>query len=85
MQPYNLELEKITKRIKKEKARLVCLQFPEALKPIATEVADFIEKRTKAKCVIWIGSCFGACDLPHLDKVKPKIDLLIHFGHKQRN
>jgi len=83
MKEYNLELEKIIKKIKKERAKIVCLQFPEGLKPSALATADIIEKETKAKCLIWLGSCYGACDIPNLDKLKPKIDLLIQFGHSE--
>ena len=80
---YDLELDRIISLIKKEKARLVCLQFPDGLKNIATKVADFVEKNTGAIVLIWMGSCFGACDTPNLDKVKPKVDLLIQFGHSK--
>ena len=32
--------------------------------------------------LIWFGSCYGACDIPvGLDKIRPKIDLIIQFGH----
>ncbi|UCD21037.1 MAG: diphthamide synthesis protein [archaeon] len=78
---YNLELDKVVQKIKKSRAKTVCLQLPEALKPKATEITDKIEKETKAKCIIWIGTCFGACDIPDLSKLK--VDLLIHFGHKE--
>jgi diphthamide biosynthesis enzyme Dph1/Dph2-like protein len=78
---YNLELERAIKTIKKQKAKFVCLQFPEALKPLAPKVAKEIEQATKAKCLIWLGSCYGACDTPFLENVKPKIDLLIQWGH----
>ncbi|MEM2089898.1 MAG: diphthamide synthesis protein [Candidatus Pacearchaeota archaeon] len=78
---YDLELKKIIKEIKKQRAKLVLLQLPEALKAKALEIVDEIESKTNAKCLIWIGSCYGACDIPKLDHIKPKIDLLIHFGH----
>jgi len=78
---YNLELDKIIKEINKAKAKLVCLQLPEALKPKATELVKEIEKNTKAKCLIWLGTCYGACDIPPLNNTK--IDMLIHFGHTE--
>ena len=79
---YNLELEKAVNAIKKEKARLVCLQLPDGLKPKATDIAEFIEKNTNAKCVIWLNSCFGACDLP-LEIERLGIDLIIQWGHSK--
>ena len=77
---YNLELEKTIKQINKSKAKSVCIQLPDGLKPKAKEIADKIEKETNAKVIIWAGSCFGACDIPNLNN---KIDLLIHWGHSK--
>ncbi len=78
---YDLELERVIKTITQKKAKLVCIQLPEGLKPLGTKIVDEIEKNTKAKCLIWLGSCFGACDVPNLSHIKPKIDLLIQWGH----
>ena len=77
---YDLELEKVISEIKKIKAKLVCLQFPEGLKNKAVDVAEFLEKNTSAKCLIWMSTCFGACDVPNLPK---EVDLLIQFGHSK--
>lgn len=77
---YNLELSKAIKEIKKQKAKTVCIQLPDGLKPKAKEIADKIEKETNAKVLIWAGSCFGACDIPDL---KDKVDLLIQWGHSR--
>ena len=79
-QNYNFEIEKIIRKIKKEKAKFVCLQLPEGLKPFALEIADIIEEKTKAKCFVWLGSCYGACDIPPIEK---HVDLLIQFGHSK--
>lgn len=77
---YELEIEKVIGKIKKQKASKVLIQLPEGLKPKAIEIADKIEKETKAKVFIWIGSCYGACDLPQgIENIG--IDLIIHFGH----
>lgn len=77
---FNLELEKAVKEIKKQKAKHVLIQLPDGLKPRAMEIADFLEKNTKAKIIIWAGTCFGACDLP--PEIK-EIDLCIQFGHSK--
>ena len=77
---YNLELEELSKYINKEKAKLVCLQLPDGLKPEATKITRFLEKNTKAKIIIWLGSCWGACDIPtHLKDLK--FDLIVQYGH----
>jgi 2-(3-amino-3-carboxypropyl)histidine synthase len=79
---YDLEIERAAAEIKKAKAKLVCIQLPEGLKPQAKKIADALESRTKSKVVIWLGSCFGACDTPQgLEKLG--IDLLIQWGHKR--
>lgn len=79
---YDLELEKAVNNIKKSKAKLVLLQFPDGLKLYATSVVDYLQENTKAEFLIWFGDCFGACDLPvGLENIKPEIDLIIQFGH----
>jgi len=79
---YELELEKVIAVIKKEKAKLVLLQFPDGLKKIAHEVAAFLESATGSTCIVWGGSCYGACDLPPVAELeKLGITLVVQFGH----
>ncbi len=75
---YNLELERAVKEIKKAKARTVCVQLPDGLKPVADDIVNYLEKNTDAEVSIWLDSCFGACDVPQLD-----VDLLIQWGHTE--
>jgi len=80
---YELEIEKIVKTIKKEKAKRVLLQFPDGMKPWATAIADEISKKSNdnnVEVLIWLGSCFGACDVP-LQVEKLGVDLIVQFGH----
>lgn len=77
---YDLELERVVDRVNKEKARLVCIQLPDGLKPKAKLIQNEIEKKTKAEVIIWAGSCFGSCDIP-LEVERLGVDLLIQFGH----
>lgn len=79
---YDLELEKVVSRIKKEKAKLVCVQLPDGLKPYANVIQHKIEEDTDANVIIWAGSCFGACDLP-LELKNLDVDLLVQFGHSE--
>ncbi|MFH0977792.1 MAG: diphthamide synthesis protein [Candidatus Woesearchaeota archaeon] len=77
---YDLELNRVVATIKKQKAKLVCIQLPDGLKPLAGKISDEISAKTKAKVLIWAGSCFGSCDLPQgLEKLG--VDLLIQWGH----
>lgn len=76
---YNLELKKVINQIKKQNAKLVLVQLPDGLKPYAKEIQETIEDKTNAKVITWMGSCFGACDIPSVEK----IDLLVQFGHSE--
>jgi len=77
---YDLEIERIIDEIKKKKAKIVCLQLPDGLKPKAQLIKTEIEKNTAAQVLIWGGSCYGSCDLA-LEVKKLGVDMLIHFGH----
>ncbi len=81
---YELEIDRVIKEIKKQKAKIVCLQFPEGLKSLSTEIAQEIENKTKSEVLIWIDSCFGACDTP-VGLENFKVDLLVQWGHASWN
>ena len=82
MENYNLELEKAEEEIRKSNAKLVCIQLPDGLKPKAKEIQEYLEKNTDSKVVIWLGSCWGGCDVP-LQVEKLGVDLLIQWGHSE--
>lgn len=79
---YDLELGKAASEIKKQNARKVCIQLPDGLKPMAGEIKNELEAKTGAEIIIWLGSCFGACDIP-IQAESLGIDLMIQFGHSQ--
>jgi len=79
---YALEIDRIAERINRMKAKRVCIQLPDGLKPKAEEIQREIEEKTEATVLIWAGSCFGACDTPGgLEKLG--VDLLVQFGHSE--
>ena len=79
---YDLELNKVIEKIKKQKAKLICIQLPDGLKQYAKEIEEEIEKKTNAKVVIWLDSCYGACDVPeHIETLG--VNLLIQWGHSE--
>jgi 2-(3-amino-3-carboxypropyl)histidine synthase len=83
---YDLELDRVVSEIKSSKAKLVLLQFPDGLKIYATAVVDYLKDETNGKVefLIWMESCYGACDSPvGIEKMSPKIDLVIQFGHSE--
>ncbi|MBN2458441.1 diphthamide synthesis protein [Candidatus Woesearchaeota archaeon] len=78
----DLELERVISEIKRAKARKVCIQLPDGLKPKAEMIQERILKDTSADVVIWAGSCFGACDLPSgLERLG--VDMLVQWGHSE--
>lgn len=87
---YELEIERIVETIKKQKAKRVLLQFPDGLKPYATSIKNEIEKelaksksgKDRPELIIWMDSCFGACDVP-LEAERVGVDLIVQFGHSE--
>jgi len=77
---YNLDLNSAVDSIISKKANLVLVQFPDGLKQYATAIVDYLENKTKAEFIIYLGSCFGACDTP-VGMENLGIDLMIQFGH----
>lgn len=81
MNDYDLEIDNVICEIKKSKAKMVGLQFPEGLKDRALEVAQRIEASTKAKAVVMADPTYGVCDLKKDQARKLGIGMIIHFGH----
>ena len=54
---YDLELDKAVEKIQKHKAKLVCIQLPDGLKPYAKEIQEHVQEKTDATVVFWLGSC----------------------------
>ena len=81
---YELEIGKIVDSINKEKAKKILLQFPEGLKPYSQSICDKIEDEINCECFIWMGSCFGACDVP-VEISKLGVDMIVQFGHSAWN
>ena len=75
---YELELKRIVTEIEKTKAKNVLLQLPDGLKPWGPAICDYLENESLVKISIWLGKCFGACDLPNSN-----CDLVVQFGHAE--
>ena len=90
-QLYELEILKIVKTIKAQKLPReggwdklnVLLQFPDGMSHYAQTIANEIESKTNCNCMIWLDSCFGACDIPI--ETKNIVDLIIQVGHSKWN
>ena len=77
---YDMDLDKVIRKINSKDARTVGLQFPEGLKMQAVKIARAIEEETEATVIISGDPCFGACDVSDW-KMKGSVDLIVHYGH----
>jgi 2-(3-amino-3-carboxypropyl)histidine synthase len=73
---YDLELGRVVREIGESGAKSVLVQLPDGLKPWALVIVDYLSERCDVEVRIWLGSCFGACDLPNSEA-----DLVVQFGH----
>ena len=80
MSLYDMDLDKVIRKINSKDARTVGLQFPEGLKMQAVKIARKIEEETEATVIISGDPCFGACDVSDY-KMKGSVDLIVHYGH----
>ncbi|MEK6885540.1 MAG: diphthamide synthesis protein [Nanoarchaeota archaeon] len=83
---YDLELDKTAKEIIKQKAKRVLIQLPDGLKPYAMDIYQELKDKTqnKPEIIVWMGSCFGACDVP-TEVEKLGIDMIVQWGHSAWN
>jgi len=77
---YNMDLDKVIRKINSKNVETVGLQFPEGLKMQATKIARKIEEETESTVIISGDPCFGACDVSDY-KMKGSVDLIVHYGH----
>jgi len=75
---YDINFEKIKKKLENSGAKKVLLQLPDGLK---NDYAVFEEKLKGCyELFFWLGTCFGSCDIPTFVK-SLGIDAIVHFGH----
>ena len=84
---YDLELDRVTSEIKKQKAKRVLIQLPDGLKPYAAsivgELKNKLGSKSKTEIFVWLDSCYGACDVPSAEAEKLGVDMIIQFGHSE--
>ena len=77
---HDLELKRVIAGIKEHRAKRVCIQLPDGLKPKAGSIKKILEAEAGVEVIIWLGSCYGACDIP-LEVEILDVDMLIQWGH----
>jgi len=76
---YLIDYEKIKKELAKSKAKRVLVQLPDGLKKDYEAIGRGLAGNYEL--YFWLGTCFGACDIPLFAK-DYGFDFLVHFGHK---
>ena len=77
---FDLEEKRLEEEIKKRGARVVLLQLPDGLKPLAARLASVIEY-AGAAAIISGEPCYGACDVAVAEARDLNADLIVHYGH----
>ena len=80
MSLYDMDLDKVIRKINSKNVQNIGLQFPEGLKMQSVNIARILEEECDVNVIISGDPCFGACDVSDY-KMKNSVDLIIHFGH----
>ncbi|MBU3923356.1 MAG: hypothetical protein KJ592_00395 [Nanoarchaeota archaeon] len=90
---YEMELDKIVDFVGSRKSEVgsrkefsVLLQLPDGLKPWGLAICDYLGEECGVEVRIYLGDCFGACDLPvrnlgFLPTSSSDCGLVVQFGH----
>ena len=79
--PFDLDLNRAVKLIRRSGAKLVGLQVPEGLKRAAPGIAKQIRDQTGAEVMISGDPCYGACDIDM--SLCDEVDIMLHLGHSE--
>ncbi|MFQ6053923.1 MAG: diphthamide biosynthesis enzyme Dph2 [Candidatus Bathyarchaeia archaeon] len=80
---YDLEIERVSEKIRRRRARRILLQLPDGLRPQAFKLAAALRERTGAEVILLGDSCYGACDIALSQAEALGADLLVHYGHSR--
>jgi len=76
---YDLESDKVSRFLKKHRVKCAGIQLPAGLRPFWQQISENLQN-CGAKS-IFLGSCYGACDLADADAKRLGCDVLLHYGH----
>jgi 2-(3-amino-3-carboxypropyl)histidine synthase len=77
---FDLEETRLRMEIETRKPKIVLLQLPEGLKPVAPYLASIVED-AGATPIVSTDPCYGACDLAISEAKTLGADLIVHYGH----
>lgn len=76
---YNFEEERVKKFLEESRACKVAVQLPSGLKRYWPEIARTVHSAGAEP--IFIGNCYGGCDLADAAAKNIGCDVLVHYGH----
>jgi len=79
---FDLEEDRLRRKILERRAKRVLIQLPEGLKREGPRLAAVAEE-AGAVAIISADPCYGACDLALPDAESLDADLLVHYGHTE--
>jgi 2-(3-amino-3-carboxypropyl)histidine synthase len=77
---YEIDYKNIKDELKKSNAKRVLIQLPDGLKKDYAQIEKNL--RGDYELFFWLGSCFGACDIPKYVETFG-FDFIVHFGHME--
>lgn len=80
MLKLDLQLNELSKVVKRSKAKRFLIELPEGLKTKILNIQNALHTSNK-EFVFSLDTTFGACDIYETDLSKADCDAIIHFGH----
>ncbi|OGD46937.1 diphthamide biosynthesis enzyme Dph2 [Candidatus Bathyarchaeota archaeon RBG_16_48_13] len=78
---FELEEEKLLRKLTKIGPRLILIQLPEGLKKEGFTLAQLIEGRTNIDVAVSADPCYGGCDVAIDEALLLGAELVVHYGH----
>lgn len=79
MLDYDLETPGVVRFLRRTKASRVGVQLPAGLRPLWSEIAETISGCGAEP--LFLGTCYGSCDLADEMAKRAGCDALLHYGH----
>ena len=78
---FELEEEKLLRKLTNIGPKLILIQLPEGLKKEGFTLAQLIEDRTNINVVVSADPCYGGCDVATDEASLLGAELVVHYGH----
>jgi 2-(3-amino-3-carboxypropyl)histidine synthase len=76
---YDFEQERVKRFLRRHRAKRAGIQLPAGLRPFWPEIARTV--RGGGAEPVFLGTCYGACDLADEQAKRLRCQVLLHYGH----